>query len=767
MPGVAFIHDLAVILIVAAAAGWVCRRFGMSPVVGYLAAGALVGPHTLSFPLVVGSDHVTAAAQLGLVFLMFSIGLRLSWRRIRRLGFSLLAGAIGGAVLMYYGARLLGAAMGWTTIEGVFFGATLMVSSSTIVGRLVHDTEAAHERAGQLAAGFSLLESVVAVVMLTVLNSWVHLDHASRPEVGSTLAQLAGFIALAAVIGLLLVPWLMKRLARAAREDLQTLGTAGLLLGAAAGAYQAGYSLALGAFLLGAVVADTPHRAQVERTFDTLRDVFAAVFFVAVGMQVDLGDIGSAWWLVLGLSSLTIVARVGTSSLALTLTGTPVRDALRAGFTLTPIGEFSFVIVQLGIATAALRSSFYPLVVGIALLTGTAAPWLTRRSAKFADRVLRHQPPWVLDWLRVYHAWLGRLHFRGRLEKLWKVSRKRFWQIGIEVAFVTGLLLFSQRLLEAMVGWLGRDWLFPNGPEVIFWIALSLVVLAPLVAIWRNLSALALLYTQAMTARGERAAVLRPLLEMALKAVGGGALFFWLAAVLPSEGTARLLLLASAVVALLGLLLLRRRLVYWHSRLEVELQAAVELSQPGEGAGTAEWLEEHGTWRLHVAECTVPDLAECRGQAVAELGVRQRFGCSVVGIERQGFFISLPDASTVLYPRDRVLLMGTRHQVRAGKEFLLRTSGAPVPLDGIEAVRMETMIVPPDSAVAGQSLAALRLARRHRVQIAGLRRGKMRTLNPPATEVLTAGDELLALGTADQLEEFRAALASLSVEDGK
>ncbi|QYM77490.1 cation:proton antiporter [Horticoccus luteus] len=767
MPGVAFIQDLAVILIVAAAAGWLCRRSGLSPVVGYLAAGALVGPHTPPLTLVAGSERVAAAAQLGLVFLMFSIGLRLSWRRIRRLGFSLLLGTIGGAVMMYYVGRLLGAAMGWTTIESVFFASMLMVSSSTIVGRLVQDSEAMHERAGQLAAGFSLLEAVVAVVMLTVLNSWVHLDNAARPEIGSTLARLGGFIALAAVLGLLLLPWLLRRLGRVASEDLQTLGTAGLLLGGAAVAYQAGYSLALGPFLLGAVVADTPHRAQVERTFDTLRDVFAPVFFVAIGMQVDLRDIGGAWWLVLGISLLTIVARVGTSAVALALTGTPVRDALRAGFILTPIGEFSFIIAQLGLAAAVLRASFYPLVIGIALVTGAVAPWLTRRSAKLADRLLRYQRPWVLDWLQVYHAWLRRLHFRGRLEKLWKVSRKRFWQIGIEVLFVTGLLLFSQQLLGAVQNWLGTDWLFPNGPEVIFWVALSLVVLAPVVAIWRNLSALALVYTQVLTARGERAVSARPLLETALKAVGGGALFFWLAAVLPAEGTARMLLLASAVVALLGLLLLRRRLVYWHSRLEVELQTAVEISDVSEGGGMTEWIEEHGTWRLHIAECTVPDLAECRGQAIAELGVRQRFGCSVVGIDRQGFFISLPEATTVLYPRDRLLLLGTRRQVRAGKEFLLRTSGTAPSLDGIEAVRMETMMVAADSPVVGLSLAALRLARRHGVQIAGIHRGRLRTLNPPATEVLTAGDELLALGTAEQLDEFRTALAPLALEDGK
>jgi CPA2 family monovalent cation:H+ antiporter-2 len=359
------------------------------------------------------------------------------------------------------------------------------------------------------------------------------------------------------------------------------------------------------------------------------------------------------------------------------------------------------------------------------------------------------------------------MHLHGRLERLWQVSRKRFLQIGVEVLCVTGLLMFSGQLFDALEDWVGRDWLFPNGPQVIFWVALSLVILAPMVAIWRNLSALALVYTQVLTARRERAAALRPLIETLIKAVAGGLLFFWLASLLPAEGTARWLLLASGLVAVLGLVLLRRRLVYWHSRLEVELQTAVETAQPSERAGTAEWIEEHGTWRLHVAECTVPDLADCRGQAIAELNVRSRFGCSVVGIERQGFFISLPDANTVLYPRDRVLLLGDRDQVHAGKDFLSRISGTAPVAEGIEAVQMETMVVLADSPVIGLSLGALRLARRHRVQVAGIRRGAVRVLNPAATEVLGAGDELLALGTNEQLEEFRAALAPLAIDDGK
>ena len=756
MHGIEFIQDLAVILVVAAAVGWICQRIGLSVVVGFLVAGIVVGPHTPPFSLVTDPGRIDTAAQVGLVFLMFGIGLRLSVRKLRRLGLALLLAVFFSAMVVYSLSRLLGLALGWNGTESLFLAGMLMISSSAIISKILHETGATHERSGQLAMGVSVLEDVVAVVMLTLLNSIVQFGGAGGgAPVMETLGKLGAFIVLAGIAGLLVVPWLLKRMSISADEELQTLGIAGLLFALALVAQRAGYSLALGAFLLGTIVAETPHRTQVERTFEGLRDVFSAVFFVAIGMQIDLHLLWSAGGLIVGVALFTFVARTLAATAGLTLVGTPPKDALRAGMAVTPIGEFSFIIAQLGVTHAVVPAKFYPLAVGVSLLTTLAAPALTRRSERVADALLARQPGWLADWLRYYQDWLERLQRQGSRNLLWQLSRKRIVQVGVGALFVTGLVVFSEQLFTLMEGWLGRDWLFPHGLEVIFWGALVLLTLAPLVAIWRNLSAMAMLYAEISTKGNPRQKTLRPIVETGLKIGAGAALFIWLSAILPAEGTAKWLLLLSAVFAVGTLFLLRRKLIYWHSELEVELQEMLA-TDTRMTATTAPWLRPHEDWNLHIADCLLPDLADCQGRKIAELGLRAKFGCTVVGIERQGFMIPLPPPDMVLYPRDKVLLMGTIEQVNGGKKYLGAVSGAPAALSVFEEVSMEALAVPAWSRAAGRTLGEMAPMQRHGVLVAGVNRGGVRILNPRAEEVLQAGDEVLSLGTPDQIRSFKA-----------
>lgn len=762
MHGIHFIQDLAIILVVAGIVGWICQRIGLSVVVGFLAAGMLVGPFTPPFSLVTDSARIETAAQVGLVFLMFGIGLRLSVRKLRRLGLSLVLATFGGAILVYYLTRLLGGALGLSTLESLFLASMLMVSSSAIISKIQQETGSTHERSGQLAMGISVLEDVVAVVMLTLLNSIIQLQgagdggQASGANIWETLGMLGAFVVLAGVGGLLLFPWLLKRMSISADEELQTLGIAGLLFGMAIIAYHAGYSLALGAFLLGTIVAETPHRHQVERTFEGMRDVFSAVFFVAIGMQINVMELAGSAWLIVGVAAFTLVARTAAVSLALTLVGTPANAALRTGLAVTPIGEFSFIIAQLGVAAAVVPQKFYPLAVGVSLLTTLVAPLVARNSDRIAEGLLTRQPGWLKDWIGYYQSWLERFHLQQKRSPLWQLSRKRFIQIGVEVLLVTGLLIFSEQMFIALEGWLGRDWLFPYGPQVIFLTALTLVVLAPMVAIWRNVSALALLYAQVTTSGHVDAARLAPLVERSIKAVAGAAIFLWLMAVVPTEGTARWLLLGSALVAIVGLLLLRQKLIYWHSTLEVELQGMMASTSHKMSTTTAPWLQPHSDWNLHVIDCMLPDLADAQGKTIVELDLRSRFGCTVVGIERQGFMIPLPPPETVLYPRDRVLLMGTAEQVKGGKACLGAVTGTTVGDSLFEEVRMEALPVPAWSRAARKTLIELSPAQNHGVQIAGISRAGRRILNPSGQEMIEPDDEVLALGTPVQIRDFKA-----------
>ncbi|HVU32458.1 MAG TPA: cation:proton antiporter [Opitutaceae bacterium] len=766
MHGINFIQDLAVILVVAGVVGWFCQRLGLSVVLGYLVAGMVVGPYTPPVTLISNTERIETLAQVGLVFLMFSIGLRLSVRKLRRLGLSLMLATLCGAVIMFYLSRLLGIVLNWNTREGMFLAGMLMVSSSAVIGKVLQETRATHERSGQLAMGVSVLEDVVAVVMLTLLNSMVQFGRGGGTEVLSTILLLGAFVVLASVSGLLVVPWLLRRMSIAADEELQTLGIAALLFGLAVVAQAAGYSLALGAFLLGTIVAETMHRHQIERTFDGMHAVFSAVFFVAIGLEINVRDIWHQAGLVVAVASFTLVARATAVSAGLTLIGTPAKEALRTGLTTTAIGEFSFIIAQLGVVHAFVPPTFYPLAVGVSLLTTLAAPLLTRRSDWIASFLLRREPRWLADWLAAYRNWLGRMNERRRRNLLWQLSRRRVAQLSIGVLFVTGLVVFSDQLFDVVESWVGPNWLFPHGLELVFWTALVLLSLAPLVAIWRNLSAMALLYAELSTRGHPYAKRLRPVVATALKIVAAIGLTLWLLSIFPVGDTARWLLLFSGVLALVAILVLRRKLIYWHSEMEVELLSVMESGDARMTATAAPWLQPHREWNLHMVDCTLPDLADCQGRQIAELELRTRFGCSVVGIERQGFMIPLPPPEMVLYPRDKVLLLGTDEQVRAGQKFLGSVSGARGAESVFEEVSMEAMVVPGWSHAVGRTLGELSPARQFGVQIAGVHRGGLRILNPTAQEELRAADEILVLGTPAQNDEFRTWLRERPEESG-
>jgi CPA2 family monovalent cation:H+ antiporter-2 len=750
-----FIQDLAIILVVAGVVGWVCQRIGLSVIVGFLVAGMMVGPHTPPFALVADVERVDTLAQIGLVFLMFSIGLQLSLRKMRRLGISLLFATFAGAMVMYHLSRILAFALGWSATEGLFLAGMLMVSSSAIISKILHEAGTNHERSGQLAMGVAVVEDVVAVVMLTMLNSMVQMGRGDGSRVPETLLMLGAFVVLAGVGGLLFVPWLLKRMSIAAEEELQTLGLAGLLFGLAVVAQVAGYSLALGAFLLGIIVAETPHRHQVERTFEGMRDVFSAVFFVAIGMQIDPRELWREGFIIAAVTGFTLVARPVAVTTGLALIGTSLKDGLRTGLTATPIGEFSFIIAQLGVTAKVVPARFYPLAVGVSLVTTVVAPLLMRRSEGIANAIVARQPRWFSDWLEVYHSWLARMQLRRSRNLLWQLSRKRLVQTAVGALFVTGLVVFSGQLLALVEAWLAPGRVPPPLLQLAFWTALSLAILAPLVAIWRNLSAMAMLYAEISTKGHAHAKRLRSLIETGLKIGFGAVLYLWLAAILPAEGTAKWLLLVSGIVALIALIVLRRKLIYWHSELELELLSVMETADTKMTATTAPWLQPHGEWNLHMIDCTLPDLADCQGRQIAELNLRARFGCSVVGIERQGFMISLPAPEAVLYPRDKVLLLGTVEQVTAGKKFLGAVSGLHGADSVFAEVRMETIELPGWSRAAGRTLEGLSPVQKHGVQVAGVHRGGLRILNPTAQETLRVGDEVLLLGTPVQIREFK------------
>jgi CPA2 family monovalent cation:H+ antiporter-2 len=505
--------------------------------------------------------------------------------------------------------------------------------------------------------------------------------------------------------------------------------------------------------MLGAIVAETPHKVQVGRAFEGMRDVFSAVFFVSIGMLIDIRAVIDSWLLILGVSAFVLIARPFAVTMGMLVIGGSTRESLRVGLSVTSLGEFSFIIAQLGVVSGAVPARFQALAVGVSLVTTLVGPLLIRHSEGISDWVAERQPRWLGTWEEYYHRLLERIQQRQQKNVLWQLSKKRVIQVAVEMFLVTGLMVFSEQMFALVRDYLPVDRSVPRGAELIFWSVLVLIALAPLVAIWRNISALSLLYAQVSTSGRPKGPQLAPIVEAGLKAGAGLLLLLWLGAILPISGMARWLPLAAVAVVFLTFLLLRRRLIYWHSLLEVELQERFEEDHKF-SVSAAPWLAAHGDWNLTLTDCVLPDLADCRGRTLGELALRSKFGCTVAGVDRQGVMVGNPTREMVLYPRDKVLLLGDAEQVSAGKDFLQQASGAPT-ISNFDEVRMESIELPGDSELFGHTLAELELSTAYGVQVAGINRNGVRMLNPGGTEKLLPGDDLLLLGSPDQIAAFK------------
>lgn len=754
--GFDFLQDLAIVMVVAGLAGWLCHRMGLSVALGYLLAGIVVGPHTTAFTLVGDLERIHTLSQLGMVFLMFSIGMGLTLNRLRRMGPPMGLATLMETLLMFLVGQIAGQALGWNRMETLFLSGILMVSSSAIVSKVLAEVNATHQPAGRLAMGMILIEDVIAVVVLTLLPSASHGAGTATP-LWETVGMIAAFIILLVVAGLLLVPRLLARLARNLDSELQTVLIAALLLAVALLTVKAGYSVALGAFLLGAIVSETPQRLQVERYLQGTKDIFTAVFFVSIGMLMDVRLVAQSWHLVLGIGVITLLGRAFATSTALILIGKPTREAVRTGLILTPVGEFSFIIAQLGVAAAAVPPSFYPLAVGVSLFTALTAPVLIRHSAAISQWVEDAEPAFVKELLGFYRRTIDQMHARQQGNLLWQLSRKRLIGIGIGVFFVTGLLRFSRPIYATLAPVVGAgpggsmEALFP----IVFWTLLGTLALAPVVAIWRNLSALSMLFAEIIARGLPQGVMLQGFVERSLQLLSAAAMALWLWVLLPFEFSA--LWSVAIVVLLLGLLVigLRQRLVQLHNRLEIKLAETLVGEEEHKRRIERAWMGKHRDWNLNIHEVTLPDNAARAGQSIAELSLRSRFGCSVAGVERNRFPIANPPPDLILYPGDKLLILATAEQIEPAREYLGETQPKESTPQLLDEIVLAAVPVATGSPVAGKLLIELEIPAATGVQIVGIERGEKRLLNPGPFQAIEPGDSLLTLGTQTQIEGFR------------
>jgi CPA2 family monovalent cation:H+ antiporter-2 len=385
-----FLKSLAVVLCVAAVATVAFQRLKLPVVFGYLLAGLIIGPH-IPIPFVADEGTVRTLAELGVILLMFSLGLEFNFRKLMAVAPTAGVIALAQASAMMFAGFALGQMFGWTTLESVFAGAIIAISSTTIIVKAFAEQNV-RGKVTEIVFGVLIIEDLIAIFLLVLLTAFSSTGGISPATLGMTALRLAMFLAGLIGIGLLIVPRLIRIVVSLGRKETTLVASIGICFASSWLALSFGYSVALGAFLAGSLIAESGTEKVVEHLVHPVRDMFAAIFFVSVGMMIDPARIAENWVAVLAFSFVVITGNLIVVSISAFLTGLDTRTSVQAGMSLGQIGEFSFIIAGLGLATGATGNFLYPVAIAVSALTTMTTPIMIRSAEPVAAFVDRHLP---------------------------------------------------------------------------------------------------------------------------------------------------------------------------------------------------------------------------------------------------------------------------------------------------------------------------------------------------------------------------------------
>jgi CPA2 family monovalent cation:H+ antiporter-2 len=737
------IRDLAVILGVAAVVTFIFRRIKQPVVLGYLMAGLIVGPHAPAFFSVSDLPNVKVWAELGIIFLMFALGLEFSFKKLARVGVpSVVTGVIEIGLMIVVGYRA-GKLLGWSTPDSIFLGCMIAISSTTIIVKTLDELGLKARQFAETVLGILIVEDLVAILILVALSSFALSSSLSGLELAAAAAQLAFVVGVWVIIGLFAVPRFVRSVGRHGNDEMLTVVSLGLCLSLVAISASLNYSVALGAFTMGSILAESGESHRIEQLVKPLRDTFAAIFFVSVGMLIDPRAILAHWDTILVLSAVLMTGKVATISFGSLVAGAPLGTALQTGFSMAQIGEFSFIIATLGMSYNVISAELYPVIVAVSLLTTFTTPYMIRTSMWAAEAADRRLPPWLRQGLETYRAWMQRREAEMTPGRPLRRVVLRWGACAIVVIAVfaivgkTALPLFRKQWgahasYASLGGW-----------------TLAMMLAAPFV------------YAMLMAFRQytpESGAGFRRF----------GALFASRLATIVMIGLLSSEILAGwlAILLTLGAALafyrvFGRQLDGFYAWVETEFQASL---------GNLE-AEVHGSelphhlapWDARLAKVDVHANSELAGCRLDEIKLRERHGVNVVAINRGNETVVAPRGEERIFPGDELLLLGSETQVEPVRAVAERPPPGRMRRDEFERYKLRAVTIVADSPLVGRTLRESRIRETHRSLVVGIERGAERVLNPKSDLALQAGDLLWVVGSAERVAEV-AVVASQAPE---
>lgn len=582
MHEIGFIRDLAIVMIVAGATTILFQRMRQPVLLGYILAGVLIGPHTPG--VLVGDPRaIDDISNLGVVLLMFTLGLEFSVRKLREVGIGVLAVAVAEVGLMLWIGYGIGGLFGWSGKDALFLGAIISLSSTMVATRTLAESGQRQQKFAQLVTGLLVAEDMLAIVMLTLLTAVAIGGSVQADTALALVGHLGLFVIVGMILGLLLLPRLVDYVASFERDETLLVSVLGICFGASLFAAWMGFSVALGAFLAGAVVAESRSVGRVLHLVEPLRDMFAALFFVAIGLKIDPAMLLQYALPALLIAAVVIVGKTLACSLGIFIVGHDPRTALRSGLGMAQIGEFSFVIATLGLSLGVISDFIYPIAVAVSVLCMAASPYLNRSADGLANGLRRVTPRSLKLLASSYNGWLENLKPVNENAAIAAIFRRLLWHIGINVLLVVALFVVGAYVNAHNWSWFSMVGIDRELRHTLIWACALFLSLPMLIAVYRKAEALGMVlaelgirerlagsYTQAIRNVLARVIPLATLLALALLVSALSS------AILPPRGIALALVVLVIVVAVV----LWRGLVRMHARLQAALKETLEKPGP-------------------------------------------------------------------------------------------------------------------------------------------------------------------------------------------
>ncbi len=721
------IQDLALILMVAGLVTLLFKKLRQPLVLGYIVAGFLVSPHMPYLMSVVDKADIRTWADIGVMFLLFSLGLDFSFKKILKMGMAPVIAALTIIFCMMALGTGVGTMFGWSRMNCLFLAGMLAMSSTTIIYKALDDLGLRQQRFAGLVMSVLILEDVLAIVMMVMLST---IARGANPD-GSMMIESVGkivfFLVLWFVVGIFLIPPFLRKTRRLMNDETLVVVALGLCCAMAVLSTTVGFSSAFGAFVMGSILAETIEADKITTVVEPVKNLFGAIFFVSVGMLVDPAILVSYAVPILVLVLTILVGQAIFGTMGFMLSGQPLKTAMRCGFSMAQIGEFAFIIASLGLSLRVISDFLYPVVVAVSVITTFLTPYMMKAAIPCYEFMERRLPrKWIrrLDHMGAIHhtTQTENNHWRALLKAMaWNVVIYSILSVAVVAIMLSLFLPFMRRLLP---GWELHWW--ANGITGILTVAMISPFLRSMIMKKNHSEEFKALWTESRLNR-------LPLIFTVLVRVAIGAGFiFYICNYLSRFQNALIITIALVVILLMAL---SRRLKHRSIRLErLFVQNLRSRDIEAQVSGKRRPLfEGHLLDRdIHISEFIVPVDSLWAGKTLAQLKLGNRFGVHVSSILRGSHRINIPDGNMMLFVGDKLQAIGNDEQLNI-MNAAMQAELLPEDAD-IEhrEMKLQKLVITADSPLVGKTLKESNVRQRYNFMVVGVEEGQknLTMINP-------------------------------------